>query len=226
MIGIGLPTLWEVSESERNPQCFEELACTSYLIEYVLRDDEENYKSKVYGELDFASHEIFSEANPIDYEIRVIVENPQYVRGIFFLIGINEQDFDYLDNTTHDPNNPVYLTADDNIIDYDMYVPSVIFAIPLYHTSPKIFSNSNQTTFFTTGNVTLTGLVINDEGIGHLFENDVMFKLQNFEAKIPLDQNRRDINANKIVLALTWLGLAMAPIILGADFIIRVYLND
>jgi hypothetical protein len=226
MIQFALPILWDIYESEHNPTCDVELACNFGGYGYYLRDNNGNIEASVSGALSFQTPEIFSEYNPVSYYIAFHVDNPQYVKAMFLLIGRNNDNFVSLDNQTFDSIQSLLNTYTLTVTPLS-YFGTPLRAMILYHTSPNEFKNINQTIFTITGNMTFTALIIDDKNIMHVGSKyGPVFNLENYKSKVEADQNNQQRISNRTNLALTWIIVGMSPMILGADFIARIYLND
>ncbi len=212
---LAVPIWAEIFQSKWFPQCYNELQCNIQGLNYGLRNNTGYLKTPVGGWLSLKSYGIFAESNTVNYFVSIKVDNPQYVKAIFVLPNMgNQNSFNFLDNESYEIAK-IYLNS------------SQIPNMPLYHTSTNFFTNTNQTQFNEIGNLTFYALVVDDKNICHLDK----FYGQNIDLKpyenfILAKRNTDDENSGKITLALTMMAVTLAPVLLGADYLGRIYLYE
>ena len=215
-MGVLAGPIWaEIFQSRWFPQCYKELQCNLEGLEYPLRNNIGYLRTMVGGWLSMNTTGVFAESNAVNYLISIKVDNPQYVKAIFVLINMDDQsNFKFLENKTYEIAK-VYLETNE------------IRNIPLYHTSPSFFTNTNQTEFDWIGNVTFYALVVDDRNVCHLAKFDgPSFSLKSYESSLLAKQSIDDENSGKVILALTMMAVTLAPVLLGADYLGRIYLYE
>ena len=219
---VGLPILWDIHQSEVNPQCYIELDCKSDGFDYDMRDNKGNLETMIHVYYDFQTPVVFSASNQINYNINVDVDKSQYVKKTLLLIDVDDKmGVKNLNNLTYDIVKP--LINNSTIIPPYSQVP----VLDLSSTSSNKFTGKNQLYFWgITGNVKLALLVVDEKNMTHVSgEFGPVFQVQSYETKIQADQNEQEKKSNKQILALTWMGVALVPILIGADYIGRIFLD-
>lgn len=219
ILSIGLPILFDLTQFGKNPKCFQELNCRDYDIVGFNIQNIDDEITTIEGSVVFMTNEIFSEANPIRYSI-FLRADPQYVKQIYVLIDREDKDFNKF-NGMQKENLKISLEP------LDVGVSQMIEfrAIPLGYANG--FTATDELVFFNTGKLSATILVVDKYDTVHVSKKlDGIFDLAPFESKIKADETREEKNSNKQILALTWLGLGLAFVLLAMDFIVRVVLKE
>lgn len=221
---FGFPILLEKYQSETNPQCDKEKSCNGYGDSLDLRDNKGNLETMILGGTNFETNGIFAESNRIDYGITYGADHIDHIKSILVLVNTdNKFNFKTLNNMTYDAIAPLINTNVRQI--FSNSIPPIP-AIPLYHIGGNWYSNHNQTVFSETGDVSFTTIVVDDNSTVHVFgEHGPVFRLQSVADKIQAEQKQQDRTDNRTIFALTWMGVGLVPILIGADFMGRVFLD-
>lgn len=216
ILSIGLPILFDLTQFGKTPKCFQELNCRYYGIsDFVIVMQNGTYFT-VHGSVDFKTSEVFSEANPIQYEFRIIGDQ-ELVKEVYMLIDDEKKDFGHFNGVTKDKLTLSLIHDNSEFSNYR--------AIQLQHYDE--FVSKDELVFFNTGKLSTTLLIVDADNVVHTSKRlDGIFDLAPFESKMNADEIRQDKNSNQQMLALTWIGLGLAFMLLAGDFVVRVVLND
>lgn len=210
----GLPILFETYESTQNPKCFVELSCRDYQIKADLYQNDV-FKTTIFSKIHFESKEVFAVGNAVNYTIDSTISDPKYAKKLYFAIATEKDDFTNIEKVPVD-------TVLTDLKNKDRLIDMQAISDNVYHREGFWFHDRPAS-------VNLVIISIDENGTAAYSirdPNESLFRIEPFENKLKADENRTANISNAQVLALTWIGVAMAPMLLGSDFIVRVFLRD
>ena len=209
---FGFPPLLLANEMSENPQCGDILVCERIPLQYATLDSEDNMIA-LTGILEFSSKGTFSAFNKIDYFIDVQISNPELVKEIYFIIL--DESFDFEEFITI-PTSKVLdvLKEEQRLID-------------LIKISETQYTRIGSWALSEPSDITLSGIIVEENGVlDVLEETKVIVTLESQQIKNESIANIESRIMNKTFLGLTWIGVGLAPLLLGADLLARVFLKD
>ncbi len=210
-LNYAIEPLLQVNEWQRNPTCNDLLTCNNIPINFIARDPSHGNQvvTQIIGTMNVSSKSNFAVNTHINYEIGVIALGPKPVSKIYFLIS--PKDVNTKDITTQSPDQLLQLAKNNQQL------------IDLNPVSENQFYRKGYWTMPIPQDLVLVGLILfNDNGMSPTDKTDVVVSVQPLSAENIAQENQDSKISSKTVLGLTWTGVSIAPMLLGADMILRV----
>lgn len=206
--------LFEANQWIQNPTCDDLLVCLPPLfVHFEGADPNGKVISTIDGTLKFSSRGQIAMNNPIFYEINLHINNPEIVKEIFFIISDKNEDL--RTQFEKDPNKFLQdMKQRQRLIDMNKKSES------------EYYRNGLWTINIPIEHVFVALVVESDNSIKLAGTSNVLFSLVSPEIKTQDDANIESRITNKTILGLTWMGIGLGFLLLGADFIARVVLKD
>lgn len=207
----GIPPLQEVNNSEKHTPCENIEICIPKQIGFAFKDSNGNIGATISGTVNLKSNYTFTVDRYFSYNIDMVSSVSDF-KQLMFAFVTDEERFANMNQT-----NP-------NILIKEAKSEGRFVNTTLnngHFTAKGIWQYAEPTTvklfgFAVWGEKNITPLGKSQPVITLVSQADLIDAKRNFESE----------KTNKIVLALTWIGIGLAPILLGADFIVRVLLRD
>lgn len=210
-LNYAIEPLLQVNEWQRNPTCNDLLTCNNIPINFIARDPSHNNQivAQITGMMIVSSKSNFAVNTPINYEISVMTSGPKPISKIYFLI--TGKDANIKDITTQSPDQLLAIAKNNQQL------------IDLNSVSENQFYRKGYWTMPIPQDLTLVGLILfNDNGMSSTDKTDVVVSVQPLSAENIAQNNQDSKISSKTILGLTWAGVSIAPMLLGADMILRV----
>lgn len=208
----GLPLLIEADNLINNFTCDDGLDCISKNVHHPITLNGEMV-GKLSGRFSFVTPYVFSPFDTVKYEFDITVPRPELIEKMYFLLLLPHDDFEEIKTLSDSKiiekyyNNGLIILNKQN----EKFVNDI---------NDGVWRNGNL------GTIRIIPIIINEDTPYFLGTPEVLFTLEDRDIRnLAINQHDEKIG-NKQILALTWLGLAMAPILLGIDMMIRVVLKE
>lgn len=208
----GLPPLREANDWDANPTCNTITLCISRHIVFVEKDQNRNPINDVVGDIKLQSNYTFVVDQNFSYEIEMTTTRKD-ISEMMFIIGLDDDGFDKL--ISEEPNMAIH----DAKVDRSFIITTKKDSGVFY--AKGIWSSGSPE------KLVLFGYMA-DQNM-NIYPLDKTQELLTFKPKLDLEDAKRDLEtskSNKIFLGLTWIGVAVAPLLLGGDIIVRVILKE
>lgn len=208
----GIPLLLESEQLITNFKCDKGLVCNARDVHFPITHNG-TMIGRLSGTFSFVSPYVFSPFDQIKYSFDIAPPQPNVIEEMFFLIMPSNADFSDLKELTHDELLSRYWGKG---------------LIELKYKDGKFVNDINDGVwrYDNLVSVKVMPIVMIDKKLVFLQESEILFTLEDRDARNDAVNQHDDRIGNKQILALTWLGIAIAPILLGIDMIIRVVLKD
>lgn len=206
----GIPLLLEAEGLIHNLKCGEGLACASRDMNFniIINDNPVTLK----GNFAFFTDYAFVIYSQIKYDFTATTSNQDIIQKIVFLIVTSETNLNDVKSLTYEEIKQRFENRG---------------LIELIKQPDGTYHKDGNWAFPNKSTVLVVPFIVDNNGkTTQLQETDVLFEIVEQSVKSrAIDQHDEKIG-NKTILALTWIGIALAPILLGMDFIVRVVLRD
>ncbi len=208
----GLPPLLKAESWDKTPSCDNIMLCVPKRIGFAYKDENGIPKEVIEGTVMVRANYTFTVDRYSSYEFDMKADGKKYTNLIFVFIANDEN---FMDIEKQDPQITIRDAEIDgrlvgNKIENDRFYAKVIWQ----YSEPSTIS--------------LLGFAVDDKEhvVYPLGKSSSIVTLSPQSELIETKRNLETEKTNLIILALTWMGIGLAPILLGADFIIRVILKE
>lgn len=208
----GFPPLLEADNWEKNPTCDNIMLCIAKRIGFAYKDENGIPVEIIDGVVNLKANYTFAIDRYFSYEFNVTT-NKKDVTNFMFVFAPDDKHFIDLDK------------KDPNIIIRDAEIDQRLIKTKSengqFH-AKGIWQYGEPST------ITVLGYAVDDSQkvIYPLGKSSPIVTLVPQSEITAVKRNIESEKTNMIILALTWIGIGLAPILLGADFIVRVILKE
>ncbi len=209
----GIPLLLEADRLVTTLECNTGLACTGKDMHHPIMEDGVVI-SQLSGGFSFISPHNYVVYDKIKFVFDLKPTNSEVIEKMAFLIMPSDTDFSNDRNLPYEELKKKYQNKG---------------FIELTKLDNGRFFNDIEDGFWSYSNIVevkVAPIVLTKNQTHFLQESDNVFKVEDPSTKIKLVDQHEEKIGNKTILALTWIGIAIAPILLGIDIVVRVVLRE
>lgn len=210
LLNYAVGPLLQANQLVQNPTCDNDiLACNSLPVYLTLTDEHGNIISLIKGQFNVTSKTSFFINNRINYTTQVNVIGIKKVSRIFFILSPKDVDISKINQKT--PSELLTQAKNDQEL------------IELQPHTDNQFYRSGYWIPVSQIDVVLVAVVVFDDNTASSAEKSpVLVSIGSQKEKSDAEQSQESRITNKIILALTWIGIGLAPMFAGSDMILRV----
>lgn len=211
MITYAIGPLLQADQLIHNPTCDNDImACNSLPIYLTLTDEHNNIVSIINGNFNVTSKTSFFVNNKINYETQVDVIGSKNVSQIYFILTPKDANMSLIEKLT-----PAQLLTEaknnQELIDLQ----------------PLGNNQFHRTGFWTpvlTNDIVLVAVVEFSDNTATMpsEKSPVLVSIGSQKDKSDAEQSQESRISSEVILGLTWMGVSIAPMLLGSDMILRV----